>query len=430
MNLLDILPTRYTTLFNKLKSLTSKLQRTASSIGFIEQSLFHGVITKFANVKGQFLNERDRWKSSEIILKSQLHKHEKVLSRLIKEHDRYRKIKNSVILYKILNNFVLKTLSKENTFQLSTKNKKLRNLSPKQSSYNYSKVPIMNLSSVQSIDVSPLEHGLKQCFVHKNKYIKKDIAAEFETLCSSVDNDISPGDMENFHEFFRSATNPFTQNVHRTKDSTYSLLKPLQRNKGIVLLSGNKDSSVVILDKACYNEKNNRLLNDGISKGFYVIEENSNTLTELKSFQNFIYRNIKKHEKYKEMRPTSSQPARLFVTWKTHQFTDIKQVNINDLKLRPIVDQTGTHLYDCSKIIAQYLQSLVIKEYTISDTLSFPDILRENPLDSNEEYVSYDVDSLFTSTPLSETIDFTLDETYVRKKLEPFCKKSVQKVIK
>ena len=104
-------------------------------------------------------------KSSGILLKSQLHKHKKNLFPLIKEPGNYREITNSVILYKLLNNFVLKTLRKENTFQLSTKYKKLRNLRPKQSSYNYRKVPIMNLSSVQSIDISPLEHGLKQCFV-------------------------------------------------------------------------------------------------------------------------------------------------------------------------------------------------------------------------------------------------------------------------
>ena len=161
-----------------------------------------------------------------------------------------------MILFKLLNNFVLKTLRKENTFQLSTKNKKLRNLRPKQSSYNYSKVPIINLSSVQSIDISSLEHGLKQCFVDKNKYIKKDVAVEFETLCSSIDKDISLDDKENFRGFLRSATNTFTQYVYRTKDSTYNLLKPLQGNKDIVLLSGDKDSSVIILDKACYNEKN------------------------------------------------------------------------------------------------------------------------------------------------------------------------------
>ena len=129
-------------------------------------------------------------------------------------------------------------------------------------------------------------------------------------------------------------------------------MKPLKTNKDIVLLSGNKDSSVVILDTACYIEKIDRLINGGISKGVYVIEENDNAITELKSFQNFIYRNFKKHENYKEMRPTLSQPARFFASAKTHKFTDTKQININNLKLRPIIDQTGTHLYDCSGIIA------------------------------------------------------------------------------
>ena len=76
---------------------------------------------------------------------------------------------------------------------------------------------------MQWTDISPLEHALKQCFVDKNKYIKKDIAVEFETLCSSVDKDISPDDKENFHEFLRSATNTFTQTVFRTKDNAYNL---------------------------------------------------------------------------------------------------------------------------------------------------------------------------------------------------------------
>ena len=97
------------------------------------------------------------------------------------------------------------------------------------------------------------------------------------------------------------------------------------------------------------------------------------------------------------------------------------------MKVCPIIDQTGTHLQVCSKMIVQYLQPLAINEYTISDNLSFPNILGENPLDSNEEFVSYDVDWLFTSIHLGETIDFIVDEIYFREKLEPFCKKSVFK---
>ena len=45
----------------------------------------------------------------------------------------------------------------------------------------------------------------------------------------------------------------------------------------------------------------------------------------------------------------------------------------------------------------------------ISNTLLFSNILRENSLNSNEEYVSHDADSLFTSIPLGETMDFILD---------------------
>ena len=66
----------------------------------------YGVIPTFAKVKGHFLNERDRWKSSEIILKLQLQKHKKLLSRLIEEHGNYRQITNSALLYKLLSNFV------------------------------------------------------------------------------------------------------------------------------------------------------------------------------------------------------------------------------------------------------------------------------------------------------------------------------------
>ena len=131
---------------------------------------------------------------------------------------------------------------------------------------------------MKSIDISPFEHGLKQCFEEKNKYIKKDIAVEFETLCSSVDKDISPDDKENLHEFSKSATNTFTQNVYRTKDNTYNLLKLLKANKDVAL------RSVVILNTVFYKEKINRFIDGGISKGVYVIEKNDNTLTELKSF--------------------------------------------------------------------------------------------------------------------------------------------------
>ena len=94
------------------------------------------------------------------------------------------------------------------------------------------------------------------------------------------------------------------------------LVKFLQRNKDIVLPSGDKYSSVVILDKASDKEKIYGLINDGISKQNYIIEENDSTLAWLKFFQNVIYRNfMNKHEQYKEMRLDMILYLMYLMTW-------------------------------------------------------------------------------------------------------------------
>ena len=48
-------------------------------------------------------------------------------------------------------------------------------------------------------------------------------------------------------------------------------------------------------------------------------------------------------------------------------------------------------------------------------------------MDPSEEYVSYDVESLFTNVPVIETIDYILDEIYEKKRLPSLCKRSLFK---
>ena len=62
----------------KLKSLSSKIQRMSSSIGFIYKAIYHEVIPTFAKVKGQFVNMKDKYKAENSILQSHLttHKHD------------------------------------------------------------------------------------------------------------------------------------------------------------------------------------------------------------------------------------------------------------------------------------------------------------------------------------------------------------------
>ena len=112
-------------------------------------------------------------------------------------------------------------------------------------------------------------------------------------------------------------------------------------------------------------------------------------------------------------------------TAKTHKFNDLNEITVGKLKFRLIVDQTGTATYDAAKIIGKYLKTLAFKEYKINDCLKFPDMIKAlPPLQKNEEYVSYDVDSLFTNILLKETINYIIHKIYNEKLLKPICKKT------
>ena len=98
--------------------------------------------------------------------------------------------------------------------------------------------------------------------------------------------------------------------------------------------------------------------------------------------------------RYYEMRPVSNQPARFFVTAKTHKFKSLEKINVDQLKLRPIVDQTGTYIYNTSKVIAEYLKPLAKNEFTISGTLTFSDLVKCASNSNEYENISYDVEPL------------------------------------
>ena len=122
------------------------------------------------------------------------------------------------------------------------------------------------------------------------------------------------------------------------------------------------------------------------------------------------------------MRPVSNQPARFFATAKTHRFDDHSLINLDDLKFRRIIDQSNTYSYNAAKIVSDYLQRLAHNDYVIKDTLTFAEIIKNDVLDPKEEYVSYDVESLFTSIPVKETIDYIITEICDNKVIERMCK--------
>ena len=94
------------------------------------------------------------------------------------------------------------------------------------------------------------------------------------------------------------------------------------------------------------------------------------------------------------MRPKSNQPTRFFA---------------------PIIDQTGTYIYNASKVVAKYLRSLSKNKYFIDDTVIFPDLLKNAEESDDYEDVSYDVESLFTCILVKETNAFIIQKIYGKK---------------
>ena len=120
------------------------------------------------------------------------------------------------------------------------------------------------------------------------------------------------------------------------------------------------------------------------------------------------------------MYPTSHQASRFFCSAKTHKFIKADEINLHDLKLRPIIDQTGSCFYAASQVLSKYLQPLCINEYNIKDTLYFAKYINDQQLSHNEEDLSYDAVSLFTSIPVKDTIKYICDEIYRKKSITLF----------
>ena len=144
-----------------------------------------------------------------------------------------------VSLTKYIYNSILSTLRKENHLQLKTKLKKIRYHVPSTKALT-SYVPVINLSSFE-INSEPLNFGSKHCFVNKSKHTKRNVAVELESLASKIDCTIDSSEKENVHEYLRSWTNKFTENIHRTKDNTFKSLRKLKQNDDIVLLNAGKE---------------------------------------------------------------------------------------------------------------------------------------------------------------------------------------------
>ena len=201
------------------------------------------------------------------------------------------------------------------------------------------------------------------------------------------------------HTYF-SNYKPSKRILHQHK-----VLKQLRNNKDLVICKPDKGNGVVILERAKYDEAIKKMIED--PEKFEVINEDPTRKRE-ESLQRFL-RKLKKDNffndnDYSKIYPKGTNPARIYGLPKMHKF---KSSDIFP-KFRPIVSSIGTFNYNLSKFLCNLLSPLTPNTHSSKDTFSFLSDLHNANL-SGKFFVSYDVTSLFTNIPLSETIELSVN---------------------
>ena len=223
-NLLSFkLPKRIAVLYNDLYWLSVKLHKSSSSFGFIKKRLYLKVITKFSTLWGQFLSKNGRHAAKQNLFVSHSTKDINDLKQLLLKHRKITdELKSSIdlLLFNMLNSNIVRTSRAMRISSFKTKNKKLLALSnTTKNKINAYDVPVIYLSSIQLNDkeLNQLSFGLDHIYVDKNTHVKKNLAANFESLAEAVNSEILNEEKEDFHEFLRAYCDILTKNVTSLK---------------------------------------------------------------------------------------------------------------------------------------------------------------------------------------------------------------------
>ena len=176
------------------------------------------------------------------------------------------------------------------------------------------------------------------------------------------------------------------------------VLKSLK--KDYVLLKPDKGQTIVVLKREDYVSSVQRIFDD--QRKFKKVYHNL-TLRNLSTIQGYLSKLFNRDEisedDKKSMRPRSAQIGR------AHGLPKIHKEYTNLPPFRPIIDTTNSPYYEVGKFLTSLLEPLTKNQYVVKDSFEAVDRIKDIPKEYFEQgykYVSFDVESLFTSVPLKK----------------------------
>ena len=200
-------------------------------------------------------------------------------------------------------------------------------------------------------------------------------------------------------------------------------LKSLLMDKSIVLMKADKGRSCVLMDKEQYIIKVKQLLSTGNtfqkistidSKGnFNDIEH---VIKTMEGKLNYRIKDLKRlnkinEDEYNWLKATATRCPVLFCQPKVHKV---------GMPLRPIISTTNSYNYNLSKYLTKLLEEARGKSPSyIKDSFSFATLIQQQIPSKNDYMISLDVESLFTSIPVQESINLAIETISNKKEKDP-----------
>ena len=266
---------------------------------------------------------------------------------------------------------------------------------------------IFNLSkrTLTKEEETALSYGMKMCWPQTtcDVQIKTEAEALYRKLKST-----EPGDLLEVKTKLLTLVNTLCKNKTKVPRKIRTMMNTLKQlsKEDLYISRPDKGNGVVILDKDQYIAKMDSIIND--ANKFEEAKNTNHTLYIKKEKEvNKVLLDMKKQgeisqDLYRHLRSTGCQPSRLYGLPKIHK-------DSKDPPLRPILSMVRSYCDNISKWLLTLLKPFVPDTFSAKDSFVAQKKIVTSPVNNSDSLVSLDAISLFTSIPVAETIEHTLN---------------------
>ena len=256
----------------------------------------------------------------------------------------------------------------------------------------------------------------KRVDVHEVKVAVEKICNPVKSVASTMKDNVTQPTilLSRFKDEIKAVTRNFlnaakhicstkaNQNFHKT-------LQQLSKDSDIAVVKYDKGNGVCILPRDEYLRKLDQIVGD-TSKFMEKTNTRKNARHPLYRRQEIVRDEVKAHlqkhltaNQLFRLQPSGCAVGKLYGTCKVHK---------KDHPIRPIVSMVNTPEYELAKYLDRIIKPYLPSAHSITSNEEFLGKLRQMEHQKEDYCISFDIVSLFTNVPLTETIHMIANDLY------------------